>query len=131
MTESEHKLNEKCLGTEKRMRLTGEANGTDTVGGRSTRPMGDQRQFAEVAAFSDLVNLNFNAVFSNDSNANSARLDEVHAVSCIALSDDARTALERTRIQSIRYVHPLVGLQRKRNKKSKRYHQPISSANIT
>ena len=60
--------------------------------------MGDQCQFTEVTAFGDLVDLNLDTVLSGDGDANGAGLDEVHAVSYVALSDDAGLAVKRTRV---------------------------------
>ena len=95
--------------------LTGQTNGTDTVGGCSTWSMGDQRQFTKVATLGNLIDLNFDTVLSDDGDANGAGLDKVHSVGHVALSDDASVAVERARVQRVGHVHSLVRLSKQQS----------------
>jgi hypothetical protein len=95
-------------------KLTGETNGTDTIGGGGSRSMGDERQFSNVSALGDPTDLDLNFIFSGDGDANGARLDKVHAVGRVALPDDAFAIFKCPRIERIRHVHPLVRLHQKK-----------------
>ena len=54
--------------------LTGEADGADAVGRGGARPVGHQRQFAEVAALGDAAHLHLGAVVAQHGDAHRPRL---------------------------------------------------------
>ena len=79
-------------------RLTGQTNGSDTIGGGGARSVSDQGQFSEVSAFGDAADFHFNAVLAQHADADGAHFHKVHAVRGVALSNHARVVVERSRV---------------------------------